>query len=132
MCQLRNLFDTGINFFIFLVVTSDDEHVVKPKRLRKKRRKKEDEMEEDIIDGFSIRCFKSYSQLQQFKFSENILTSDDVAPGKDESTETSSLNAHEESYVNIITILFLFLVLLLFCFVGQLHEQFFWWVFGKC
>ena len=87
-------------FITFSVVTSDDEHITKPKRLRKKRKKKEDETEEDIIDGFSIRCFKTYSHLQQFNYHEISLLPDDITlTKKEESTETSSLNAHEESYV---------------------------------
>jgi len=86
----------------FSVVTSDDENVDRPKRLRKKRRRKEDETSEDIIDGFSIRSFKTYPILLQYK--ENELTqtpSDIITIRKEESTETSSANGNtqEDSYV---------------------------------
>ena len=84
-------------------VTTDDEHVDRPKRLRKKRRKKEEDIDEDIIDGFSIRSYKTYPLLVQCKENKsNSLGNEVINNKKEESTETSSANgnAHEESYVS--------------------------------
>ena len=105
MIFVANLYYAFLLKHIFVLystaITSDDEFVNPPKRLRKKRKKKEDEQVEDIIDGFSIKSFKTYPLLLQSKQNDHEVALDDtVTSRKEESTETSSANAHEESYVS--------------------------------
>lgn len=93
--------------------TSDEECMTAPRRYHRKRRRKEPDSAEDVIDGFLIKSFKTYPLLIQSKKTPeppaSIPTVRSAAPSegsdssnkkKEESTETSSTNAVEESYVS--------------------------------
>jgi len=89
---------------LWLAGSSEDESHNQPKRFKRKRKKKDVEVDEDIIDGFCIKSFKTYQHVLDAK--HNTASSAEQIPKKkkEESTETSSANAHEESYVSLFTL----------------------------
>nr|XP_018671558.1 autism susceptibility gene 2 protein homolog [Ciona intestinalis] len=86
------------------IVTSDEETNNKRSRFRRKRRRKENDAEEEIIDGFLIKSFKNLPVLLQASHIKEVTKDKSEAKinGKDESTETSSANAREESYASSV------------------------------